>query len=357
MGRPKRYSNWLNLANKPFEKDHIELPVDSTPWYSAWRVKQLPKLATFSRFTVPKSPYGCETGSSKGWTVCWRGIALDVRRLCPMTNNENLQTYWTAALWHMDSHRASGHVQWLPESLMKNFLFLITRLMFHVSFMNSSFPSNVPRRRWPKLTKHINPDGFATNIPTLKKSQNRRSGHPLRGRSELPARPNPLSNMGEDRFSAGNTDYGAEKHAQNIRHNRAVLCQISLPLSEGLQCRNIHRVSRTNFAMLFPAKSISDSRQCIVPQRQRRVGVVCRPPKIHRSLQPPRVFSPVQCIREDMASHTSSRYTQSILCIPGRASLCLDFNVSEHPEKTVSGYGLSTSVSIIIMSLYLCNVI
>jgi len=134
------------------------------------------------------------------------------------------------------------------------------------------------------------------------------------------------------------------------------LCQISLPLSEGLQCRNIHRVSRTNFAMLFPAKSISDSRQCIVPQRQRRVGVVRRPPKIHRSLQPPRVFSPVQCIREDMASHTSSRYTQSILCIPGRASLCIDFNVSEHSEKTASGYGLSTSVSI-IMSLYLCMVI
>ena len=356
MGRPKRYSNWLNLANKPFEKDHIELPVDSTPWYSAWRVKQLPKLATFSRFTVLKSPFGCETGNRKGWTVCWRGVALDVHRLCPMANNENLQTYWTVALWHMDSHRASGHVQWLPESLMKNFLFLITHLMFHVSFMNSSFPSNVPRRGWSKLTKHINPDGFATNIPTLKKSQNRRSGHPLRGRSELPAKLNPLSNMGDDRFSAGNADYGAEKHAQNIRHNRTILCQISLPLSEGLQCRNIHRVSRTNFAMLFPAKSISDSRQCIVPQRQRRVGVVRRPPKIHRSLQPPRVFSPVQCIREDMASHTSSRYTQSILCIPGRASLCIDFNVSEHSEKTASGYGLSTSVSI-IMSLYLCMVI
>src|SRR3990167_2205842 len=242
MGRPKRYSNWLNLANKLFEKEHIELPVDSTLWYSAWRVKQLPKLATFSRFTVLKSPFGCETGSRKGWTVCWRGVALDVHRLCPMANNENLQTYWTVALWHMDSHRASGHVQWLPESLMKNFLFLITHLMFHVSFVNSSFPSNVPRRGWSKLTKHINPDGFATNIPTLKKSQNRRSGHPLRGRSELPAKLNPLSNMGDDRFSAGNADYGAEKHAQNIRHNRTVLCQISLPPSSGLPWRKINPV-------------------------------------------------------------------------------------------------------------------
>lgn len=357
MGRPKRYSNWLNLANKPFEKEHIGLPVDSMLWYSAWRVKRHPKLATFSRCTVPKSPYGCETGSSKGWTVCWRDTAPDARHLCLMTNNKNLQTYWTAVLWRTDSHRASGHAQWLPESLMKNFLFLITQRMFHVSFMNSSFLFSVPKRRWPKLTKHINHDGFATNIPTLKKSQNRRSGHPLRGRSELPTGPNPLSNMGENRFSAGNTDYGTEKYAQNIRYNRTVLCQISLPLSEGLQCRDIHRVSRTNFAMLFPAISISDSRQCIVPQRQRRVGVVCRPPKIHRSLQPPRVFSPVQRIRENMASHTSSRYTQSILCIPGRASRCLNFNVSKHPEKTVSGYGLFASVSIIIMSLYLCKVI
>jgi len=333
------------------------LPADSTQWYSVWRVKPLPKLATFSRFTVSRSPFGCETGSRKGWKACRKGTALDVRRLCPMTSNENLPTYWTAALWHMDSHRASGHVQWLPESLQKNFLFLITLLMFHVSFMNSSFPSSVPRRRWPKLTKHINPDGFVTNTPTLKKSQKRRGGHPLRRRSEFPARPNPLSNMGKDRFSARNTNYGEEKHAQNIWYNRTVLCQISLPLSERLQCQNIYPVPRTNFAMLFPAKSISDSRQCIVPQRQRRVGMVCRPPKILRSLQPPRIFSPTQHIREDMASYTSSRYAQSILCNSGRTSLCLNFNVSEHPEKPISDYGLSTPLSIIIMSLYLCNAI
>lgn len=40
--------------------------------YSALRVKQLPKLATYSRCTVPKSPFGCETGSREVWTVCWR---------------------------------------------------------------------------------------------------------------------------------------------------------------------------------------------------------------------------------------------------------------------------------------------
>ena len=32
------------------------------------------------------------------------------------TDNEILQIYWTAALWHMDSHQASGHVQWLPAA-------------------------------------------------------------------------------------------------------------------------------------------------------------------------------------------------------------------------------------------------
>ena len=108
----------------------------------------------------------------------------------------------------MDLHRASGHVQWLPESFMRNFLFLITHLMFHVSF-----------------------------------------------------------------------------------------------------------------------KSISDSRQCIVSQRRRRGDVVCRSPKTPWRLQPPRISSPVQCMREDMASHTSSWHTQSILCITRRFAHCLDFNV------------------------------
>jgi len=131
---------------------------------------------------------------------------------------------------------------------------------------------------------------------------------------------------------------------------------VSLPFSPCLQCRNLYRISRTNLAMLLPTKSLSDPRQCIVSQRPGRMGVVLRPPQGSRGLQPSGVFARAQCIGEDMASHPSSWYPQSILCKSGRASLRLDFNVSEHPEKSISGYGLSEPVSTRnkhILSLYL----
>jgi hypothetical protein len=152
--------------------------------------------------------------------------------------------------------------------------------------------------------------------------------------------------MGADRVSATTTDYRTEKHPQDFRYDRAALCQIPLPLSERLQCRNIYPVSRTNFAMLLPTKSVSDSRQCVVPQRPGRVGVVLRPPHVPRGLQPSGVFTRAQRIRKNMASHASTRYPQSILCNSGRASLCLNLNVSEHPEKAITGYRISAPISI-----------
>lgn len=107
-------------------------------------------------------------------------------------------------------------------------------------------------------------------------------------------------------------------------------------------CPMVARVIDEEFSVSYHPAHVSRILHELKFSVQRPKKTLAQADKTHRSLQPPRVFSPVQCIREDMASHTSSRHTQTILCIPGRASLCLDFNVSEHPEKTVSGYGVST---------------
>ena len=100
----------------------------------------------------------------------------------------------------------------------------------------------------------------------------------------------------------------------------------------------------------FPQKVYLIQDNASYHQRPGRMDMVCRPPDTHRVLQSSRIFPRTQCRGENLASHPSARYTQSILCDPKRASLSLDFNVSQHPEKSISDYGLSAFVSINIMS-------
>ena len=160
-----------------------------------------------------------------------------------MTSEKSLPIYWTAGLSHTVSPQAFGQAQWLPESSKMNFPLRIIRLMSLAFFMNWNSPSSVPKRNWQKLMSLINRAGVGTSIPALKKSQERRGGDPLRGRSQLPARPYPLSDMGADRFSARNPYHGTEKYAQDFWYDRTVLRQVSLSFSESVQCRNIYRVS------------------------------------------------------------------------------------------------------------------
>ena len=161
--------------------------------------------------------------------------------------------------------------------------------------------------------------------------------------------------MGTDRFSAGNSNHGTEEHAQDFWNNRVVRCQISLSFSKSVQCRNVHRVPRKNFAMLLSTESLFDSRQCIVPQRPGRMGLVFRSSEIYRRLQPPCVFSRAQRAGKNMASHTYQRYTQPILCNALRAAFDVNFHVSKHSKESLTGTRISTTLSIILTSLYLCK--
>ena len=352
MEQQIKYDTLLSSANKPCGTEHIVLPHDSTRWSSTWRAKQPLKLQPFSRFTVPRSPSGCAVGSSTEWTACWRDIDPVASLPCPIVRSKNLPTSWTAGLWRMDSPRAYGQVLWSQELLKKNILLLTIRLMSPASFMILDSPSSGLRRRWPRLIRISSPAGFAINIPTLKKSQERRGGHPLRRRGKFPARPHALPYMGASRFSATNTNYRAAKHTQDFRYGRVVSRQISLSLPGRLQCRNIHRVSRTNIAALFSTKSISDSGQCIVSQRRRRMGMVFRTPQIHHGLQPSPLFSRTQCAGEGLASYTHVRHAQPILCNAGRTSFSIDFNIPEYSKKSVSDHWLSASLSVINHDYY-----
>ena len=227
--------------------------------------------------------------------------------------------------------------------------------MSHVSFMTLASLCSAPGRRWQKLIRPYNHAGFGISIRALKKSQERRGGDPLRRRSQLPTRSYPLSHLGTDRLSAGNPDHGTEEHAQDLWNNRTILCQVPLSFPRSVQCRNVHRVSRKNAAMLFSAQSLFDSRQCLIPQRSGRMGMVLGPSKIYGSLQSSCVFSRAQCAGKNMASYTYQRYTQPILCNALRAAFDVNFHVSKHSKESLTGTRISTTLSIILMSLYLCK--
>ena len=229
--------------------------------------------------------------------------------------------------------------------------------MSPVSFMILVSLCSAPGRRWQKRIKPYNHVGFGTSIPALKKSQDRRGGDSLRRRSQLPPRPYPLSYLGTDRFSAGNSDHGTEEHAQDFRNNRTILRQVPLSFSKSVQCRNVHRVSRKNFAMLLSTESIFDSRQCIVQQRSGCMGMVFRSSEIYRGLQSSRVFSQAQCAGKNMASYPYQRHTQPILRDSAGATLDFNFNVSKHSREAIANPRLSATSSIVFMALYLCNAI
>ena len=265
-------------------REHIALQLDSMRLFSTWKARPPLRLPTSSKYIVPRYPYGCETGKKTVWTASWKGIGLDALRPCPPLSGKTLPIFWTAVRSHTASHLAYGRALWRPGSLKKNFILPIIQPMSHVSFMTLVSLCSDPGRRWRKPIRPYNHAGFGISIPTLKKSQERRGGAPLRRRSQLPARPNPLSYLGTDRFSAGNPNHGTNEHAQNFRNNRTILRQIPLSFSKSVQCRNVHRLSRKNITILLSAENIFDSIQCIVPQRPGCMGMVFRSSEIYRSL-------------------------------------------------------------------------
>ena len=244
---------------------HTALPLGFMPWCLTCNAKQLQRLRESSMFTDRKYRSGYKTGSKKEWTASLRDIVQDVVLAFQKINAKNLLIYSTAALWHTDSLPESGQVQWSPELSKRNSSLRTIPPMCLAFFMGLDSLSNVRRKSLHKPIKLNNHDGFDIPIQILKKSKVRKSGNTLRRRSEFPARPNPLQDMGKSRFTTGNPINRATKHTENFWNNRVVLCTVSLPISNSIQCCYILSVSRTNRKSLLPQKDISYSRQCNVP--------------------------------------------------------------------------------------------
>jgi hypothetical protein len=336
---------------------HIELPAVSTRWRSTWKVSRLPILPICLKYTGPKSPFGCNIGGEKEWTEFSKDIDLGVPLPSPKANVKDFQIFSTAAPWHMDLLPASGQALWLRGSSKKNSPSPIIPPMFRAFCMDLGSPYSVRRNFWHKLTTSHNLAGFVINTPILKKSQGRKGGAPLRRRSELSTRSHPLQNMVTSRFAAGNTINRTTQHTQDLWHHRTVLCSISLPISNSLQCAHVLDLSRTDRTFLFPQKDIFDSGQRSLSQRSRCVAMVCCTSQIYRSIQSSSIFSRIQRARENMAFHPLTWHPQSIFFNPQRALFHVKFDVSEHSDEAIAGYGILASLSINIMSLYLCNAI
>jgi transposase len=116
----------------------------------------------------------------------------------------------------------SGQVPWSLELSKTNSPLRTITLMFLAFFMNLGSPYSVRRKFLHKPIKLNNHNGFGIPTRILKKSHLRRSGNPLRRRSEFPARPHPLQDMGKSRFATGNTIHSATKHTEIFRHNRVI---------------------------------------------------------------------------------------------------------------------------------------
>ena len=161
--------------------------------------------------------------------------------------------------------------------------------------------------------------------------------------------------MGAHRISARNTDYRPKKHPQDSRHHRTVLWALPSLFSTCVQRRNLRRVSRTNIAVLFPPKNIPDSGQCLLPQGPRCMDMVLGQSETHRGVQSSSLLPRTQRSGKNMASHTITRHAQQVFPNSRRTSFSPNLNLPKHPEKSVSSYGLPPSLSVNIMSLYLCN--
>ena len=229
--------------------------------------------------------------------------------------------------------------------------------MFHVSCTALSSLSNGLKRSWPGQTRHFSLNGSVTGIPTLKKSPERKGGHPLRRRSQLPPGPHAPSDLGAPGFAATNPHHRTEKHLEDIWHHRTLRRSVPLPLPNGFQRRDLHRVSRKDGAQLLSPQNLSDPRQCVLSQGRDCVDLVFTTSQIYGSLQPSSLFSPAQCAGANLAPCSSTWHPQSLFRNPRRTALDIDFHVSQYPAKFPTSTRLFAALSITYMSCYLCKYI
>ena len=316
------------------------------PWCSTWKDELPLRLPVSSKSTDPKSLSGCTVGSNGEWREFWRGTDRVAPRNSPISSCRRWRTFWTVVRLPMDFIPAFGPARWSPELLRKNSRFPTIQPMSPVSFTNWSSRSSVPGRSWPVRTSKLNLDGCGIAIRPLKKSQERRSRHPLRRRSHLPAGPHTLPNLGKGRMPARNSHHWTEKDVKSLWYHRTLCGPFPLPFSKSLQCLNLYCLPGKVSAKLFPSQNLSDSGQRLLPQGQGGLGLVFWTSQEHRGLQSADLLARTQCIRKNLALYASGCYAQSLLRDSRRTIFILNFNFPEYPKSSLSSPRSSTSFSI-----------
>lgn len=352
-----RLKDSSDCANRLPRKGPTGWHEDCMQWCSIWKDELPLKLPVSSKCIDPKFLSGCTIGSNGEWKEFWRDTALVAPKNSPISNCRPWRTFWTAARLPMDSIPAFGLAQWSPELSRKNSRFPTIQPMSPVSFTNWSFPSSVPGRSWPVRTSKPNLGGCGIAIQTLKKSQERKSRHPLRRRSHLPAGPHSLPNLGKSRMPARNSHHWTEEDFKSLWHHRTLCGPFPLPFSKSLQCFDLYSLPRTDSAKLFSSQNLSDPGQRLLPQGWGGSGLVFWTPQEHPGLQSAYLLTRTQCVRKSLALYASGCHAQSLLLDARRTIFILNINFPEYPESSVSGPGSLVSFSIVDMSPYLCKTI
>jgi len=327
-------------------------------WCSIWRGEQPLKLPASSKCIAPRSPSGCTIGNKRAWKGFWRDTALAARNSSRISNCRFWRIFWTAARWPMDSIPAFGPARWSPGLLKKNSRFPTIQPTFLVSSTNWNSPSSAPGRSWPVRTKELNLVGCGIAIPTLKKSQKRRSRPPFPGRSHFPAGPHSLPDLGEGRMPARNSHNRAEEGFESLWHYRALCGPFPLPFSTSLQCFLLYHLSGETASKLLSSQNLPDPRQRLLSQGRGGLGLIFRASQEHRRLQSADLLPRTQCLRKNLALYAGGCHSQSLLRGPGRAICIFNLNLPQYPESSVTGSGSFISFPIRLsnfMSLYLCN--
>lgn len=336
----KRLNDLLISVSKPCEMEPIGLPRDCMPWLSTWKAKVRHRLPSSLKFIVQKCANGSNVGKNMALKECWKDIGQDGQSVCPKNSAKHSRTFWTVVPLPMDSIPVFGHAQWYAGLLKTNFRSIIILRIYLKFCMSLTSPFSGPRKYLLGLIKHFNPDGPVINTPTLKKSQKRKSCDPLRRRSQLPARPHYLPNMGKGRLPAGNPEHGPTQYTKNIRDHRIILCTIPLPFSGCIQRPNLCRISRKDFTQLCASQNLSDPGQCFLSQRQRCLGRFSSHRKHIEVFNLP-AYSPDLNALERIWHHTRlcgthNRYFKTQLEL--RSILTSTFRSIQHNPRQVMGY-------------------
>ena len=179
-------------------------------------------------------------------------------------------------------------------------------------------------------TGKLNLGGCGIAIPTLKKSQKRRSCPPLRGRSNFPSRPHSLPNLGEGRKPARNSHHRSEEVFKSLWHDRALCGPFPLSFSASLQCVDLYPIPGEGRSKLLSLQNLSNPGQRLLSQGRGGLGLVRQTSQKHRGVQSAKLLARTQCVRKGLALYLGRCHAKSILLDSRRAIFILDFIFPEY---------------------------